>query len=188
MSPRISTYVLTMDSSLPCISHIASFRQNNLIAWKGRPRCLHLKTKRALNSLLLLLLLENSGKEYLMWMILFWLQKPRNYYWRRWGNGRRGWKRMVWEWMLEQQKSSDVRWARVRLRILDVVFAGRELVTTQSYSWSVLSGFIKDVREGKGRLGKNVWIITWKCLVYILNGGIQGCVEGLHMGNRLTLA
>ena len=57
MSPRISTYVLTMDSSLPCISLIASFRQNNLIAWKGRPRCLHLKTKRALNSLLLLLLL-----------------------------------------------------------------------------------------------------------------------------------
>ena len=57
MSPRISTYVLTMDSFLPSISHIASFRQNNLIAWKGRPRCLHLKTKQALNSLLLLLLL-----------------------------------------------------------------------------------------------------------------------------------
>ena len=37
MSPRISTYALTMDSSLPCISHIASFLQNNLIAWKGRP-------------------------------------------------------------------------------------------------------------------------------------------------------
>ena len=54
MSPRISTYVLTMDSSLPCISHIAPFRQNNMIAWKGRPRCFHLKTKRALNSLLLL--------------------------------------------------------------------------------------------------------------------------------------
>ena len=53
MSPRISTYVLTMDSSLPCISHIASLRQNNMIAWKGRPRCLHMKTKRALNSLLL---------------------------------------------------------------------------------------------------------------------------------------
>ena len=30
---RISTYILT----LPCISHIATFRQNNLIAWKGRP-------------------------------------------------------------------------------------------------------------------------------------------------------
>ena len=29
--------MLTMDSSLPCISHIASFRQNNMIAWKGRP-------------------------------------------------------------------------------------------------------------------------------------------------------
>ena len=25
-------------SSLPCISHIASFQQNNLIAWKGHPR------------------------------------------------------------------------------------------------------------------------------------------------------
>ena len=57
MSPRISTYALTMDSSLRCISHIASFRQNNMIAWRGRPRCLHMKTKRALNSLLLLLLL-----------------------------------------------------------------------------------------------------------------------------------
>ena len=44
-------------SSLPCISHITSFQQNNLIAWKGCPRCLHLKTKQALNSLLLLLLL-----------------------------------------------------------------------------------------------------------------------------------
>ena len=31
MSPRISTYVLTMDSSRESISHIASFRQNNLI-------------------------------------------------------------------------------------------------------------------------------------------------------------
>ena len=40
-------------SSLPCISHIALFRQNNLIAWQGRPRCLYLKTKQALNSLLL---------------------------------------------------------------------------------------------------------------------------------------
>ena len=57
MSPWISTYVLTMDSSLPCISHIASFRQNNMIAWKERPRFLYMKTKRALNSLLLLLLL-----------------------------------------------------------------------------------------------------------------------------------
>ena len=60
MSPRISTYALTTDSSLSCISHIASFRQNNLIAWKGRPRCLHLKTKRALNSLLLLLLYDEQ--------------------------------------------------------------------------------------------------------------------------------
>ena len=42
-------------SSLPCISHFASFLQNSLIAWKERPRCLYLKTKRALSSLLLLL-------------------------------------------------------------------------------------------------------------------------------------
>ena len=42
MSPRILTYALTMDSSGPCISHIALFRQNNLITWKGRPQCLHL--------------------------------------------------------------------------------------------------------------------------------------------------
>ena len=40
-------------SSHPCISHISSFLQNNLIAWKERPRCLHLKMKWALNSLLL---------------------------------------------------------------------------------------------------------------------------------------
>ena len=52
MSPRFWIYALTMDSrpSLPCISHI----QNIWIAWKGHPRCLHLKTKRALYSLLLL--------------------------------------------------------------------------------------------------------------------------------------
>ena len=43
-------------SSLPCIFHIASFPQNNLIAWKGRPRCLYLETKLALNSLSLFLL------------------------------------------------------------------------------------------------------------------------------------
>ena len=56
MSPRFSTYTLTMDSlqSLPCISHIASFLQNIWIAWRKRLRCLHLKTERALNSLLLL--------------------------------------------------------------------------------------------------------------------------------------
>ena len=53
MSPRIPTYTLTEHSSLPCISHFASLLQNNLIAWKGYPRCLYLKTKRALNSLLL---------------------------------------------------------------------------------------------------------------------------------------
>ena len=47
--------------SLPCTSHIASFRQNNMIAWKGRPRCLQIKTKRVLNSLLLLLLLHVTG-------------------------------------------------------------------------------------------------------------------------------
>ena len=52
---------LTMDSPLfheyLVISHIASFRQINLIVWRGRPQCLHLKTKRALNSSSLLLLL-----------------------------------------------------------------------------------------------------------------------------------
>ena len=32
---NLRTYIWL--SSLPCISHIASFRQNNLIAWKGRP-------------------------------------------------------------------------------------------------------------------------------------------------------
>ena len=37
MSPRISTYALTMDSSLPCISHIASFQQNNMIFMEGTP-------------------------------------------------------------------------------------------------------------------------------------------------------
>ena len=48
--------------------------------------------------------------------------------------------------------------------------------------WSVRVGMIgyrpverwrwqgRGERGGKGRLGKNVWIKTWKCLVYILNG------------------
>ena len=40
-------------SSLPSISHFALFLQNNLIARKGCPRCLYLKTKWALSSLLL---------------------------------------------------------------------------------------------------------------------------------------
>ena len=38
------------------------FSANNSIAWKGRPRCLYLKTKLALSSLLLLLLLGNGCK------------------------------------------------------------------------------------------------------------------------------
>ena len=58
-------------SSLPCISHLASFRQNTLIAWKGRPRCLHLKMKRALDSLLLLfslLIITNTRLDDLSWL------------------------------------------------------------------------------------------------------------------------
>ena len=42
--------------------------------------------------------------------------------------------------MMERQKSCGVDRARIRLRILEsihVVFAGKELVTTQSYAWSV---------------------------------------------------
>ena len=60
MSARISTYVLTMDSSLPCISHIASLRQNNMIAWKGRPRCLHMKTKRAVKLIIIITIISTS--------------------------------------------------------------------------------------------------------------------------------
>ena len=60
MSSRISTNALTMDSSLPCIFHIPSCRQNNLIAWKGRPRCLHLKTKRAVKLIIIIIIIPNS--------------------------------------------------------------------------------------------------------------------------------
>ena len=98
------------------------------------------------------LCLENSGRAGLwscfMRMTLFWLRKQRNCYWRRWGIGKRGWKRRAWEWMLERQKSCGVGWAWVRLRILEnihVVFAGRELATTQSFVWSVIGGFTRDV-------------------------------------------
>ena len=98
------------------------------------------------------LCLENSGRACL-WscfirMTLFWLRKQRNCYWRRWGIGKRGWKRRVWEWILERQKSCGVGWPRVRLRIqenIHVVFAGRELATTQSFVWSVIGGFTRDV-------------------------------------------
>ena len=50
-----------------------------------------------------------------------------------------GWKKRVWVWMLERQESCGVRWAWLRqiLGSIHVVFAGRELVTTQSYAWSV---------------------------------------------------
>ena len=53
--------------------------------------------------------------------------------------------------MLERRKSCGVGWAWVRLRILEnihVVFAGRELATTQSFvwsHWSVIGGFTRDV-------------------------------------------
>ena len=39
-----------------------------------------------------------------------------------------------------------------------------------------------DVRGGKRRLGKNVWIMTWKCLVYILNGRYSGMCGGTLYG------
>ena len=32
----------------------------------------------------------------------------------------------------------------------------------------------RDVRRGIGKLEKNVWMMTWKCLVYILNGRYSG--------------
>ena len=47
-------------SSLPCISH-RFISPNNLIVWKGCPRCLYLKTKRALSSLLLLSLRSSNN-------------------------------------------------------------------------------------------------------------------------------
>ena len=36
----------------------------------------------------------------------------------------------------------------------------------------------RDVRGGIGRLGKNVWMMTWTCLVYILNGQNSGMCGG----------
>ena len=42
-----------------------------------------------------------------------------------------------------------------------MVFAGRELVTTQSYAWSVLDGFAKDVLE---KLKSNVYFHCRRCL------------------------
>ena len=48
-----------------------------------------------------------------------------------------GWMQRVSEWMLVRQRSISVRWAGFTVRILvsiHVVFAGRELVTTQSYA------------------------------------------------------
>ena len=40
----------------------------------------------------------------------------------------------------------------------------------------------RDVRGGKRRLGKSVWMMTWKCLVYILNGQYSGMCEGTSYG------
>ena len=101
-----------------------------------------------------------------MWMILFKLRKQRNFYWRRRGNGRRRWKRGVWEWMLERQKSCGVGWAWVRLRILEsihVVFAGRELAITQSFVWSVVGGFTKDVVAFQE---------SWRVMLIFIAGGV----------------
>ena len=47
-----------------------------------------------------------------------------------------------------------------------MVFARRELVTTQSNAWSVLGGFTKDVRSGiSGKLKSNVDFHCRRCLI-----------------------
>ena len=40
----------------------------------------------------------------------------------------------------------------------------------------------RNVRRGKGRFGKNVWMRTWKCLVYILNRRYSGICGGTSYG------
>ena len=40
----------------------------------------------------------------------------------------------------------------------------------------------RDVRGGKGRLGKSVWMMTCKCFVYILNGRYSGMCGGTSYG------
>ena len=39
-----------------------------------------------------------------------------------------------------------------------------------------------DVRGGVGRFGKNVWMMTWKCLVTYLNGRYSGICGGTSYG------
>ena len=67
--------------------------------------------------------------------------------------------------MLERQKSCGIGWVRVRLRILEsihVVFAGRELATTQSFVWSVVGGFTKDVEAFQE---------SWRVMLISIVGG-----------------
>ena len=40
----------------------------------------------------------------------------------------------------------------------------------------------RDVRRGIGRLGKSMWMMTRKCLVYILNGRNSGMCRGTSYG------
>ena len=37
-------------------------------------------------------------------------------------------------------------------------------------------------KVGIGRLGKNMWMKTWKCLVYILDGWYSGMCGGTSYG------
>ena len=54
-----------------------------------------------------------------------------------------------------------------------------------------LKGGRGDIEGGIGRLGMNVWKRIWKienAWFTCWMSGVQGCVEGLHMGTCLTLA
>ena len=44
----------------------------------------------------------------------------------------------------------------------------------------------RDVKGEIGRLGKSVWMMTWKCLVYILNGWYSGMCGGISYGQTFN--
>ena len=60
--------------------------------------------------------------------------------------------------------------------ILDIKIQGYMAQPAEGWRWQG-----PDIRGGIGRLGKNVWIMTWQFLVYILNGQYSGMCGGTNV-------
>ena len=91
-------------------------------------------------------------------------------------HGRMGWKRRVWEYMLERQRSCGVRWARIRLRIWRILWV--ECLRWVHKSCSGISGKLKsnvDFHCRRCLEGNHVQSVLLKEVVIELNVKLE-CV------------